>query len=99
MAALMGLYGVDTPVASAIATVIYPARYTVIDFRALEALGFENINVNLGFYLQYLQFCLEKSSEWCITLRGLDRALWQWSKDQSIQKFRASDRLVGVRNS
>ena len=37
--ALLELHGVDLPVASAILAAIYPERYTVLDFRALEALG------------------------------------------------------------
>src|SRR5271170_4344977 len=39
IAVLKGLNGVDVPVASAILTAINPTKYTVIDFRALEALG------------------------------------------------------------
>ena len=37
VAVLMGLNGVQVPVASAVLTTIDPERFTVIDFRALEA--------------------------------------------------------------
>ena len=37
--ALLELHGVDITVASAILAAIFPERYTVLDFRALEALG------------------------------------------------------------
>src|SRR5215472_10945074 len=37
--ALLGLHGVDLPVASAILTAIYPERYTVMDCHVLEALA------------------------------------------------------------
>ena len=37
--ALLELHGVDIPVASAILAAIFPERYTVLDYRALEALG------------------------------------------------------------
>src|SRR6185437_5860947 len=39
VAVLVGLQGVDVPVASAILTVVNQEKFTVIDFRALAALG------------------------------------------------------------
>jgi hypothetical protein len=39
VSALIELRGVGVPMASAILTTIFPERYTIIDFRALEALG------------------------------------------------------------
>jgi hypothetical protein len=89
MKALMQLRGVGVPVASAILTVIFPDRYTVIDFRALEALGYPLISVE--FYEDYLAFCKELADSEIVrvqdnlpaptALRALDRALWQWSKE------------------
>jgi hypothetical protein len=89
MEALMKLRGVAVPVASAILTTIFPERYTVIDFRALEALGHPLISVE--FYEDYLAFCRKLADSGIIrpqgdlpaptTLRALDRALWQWSKN------------------
>ncbi|MGA2084008.1 MAG: hypothetical protein ABSG60_00640 [Terracidiphilus sp.] len=91
VSALTKLTGVGLPVASAILTTIFPDQYTVIDFRALEALGHDQAGVE--FYRQYLEHCkslaksLGESSEIQIQsgypaeteLRVLDRALWQWS--------------------
>src|ERR1043166_6369023 len=54
---LTGLCGVDVPVASAILTAIKPKEYTVIDFRALEALGSESKYRSVEFYLEYLASC------------------------------------------
>jgi len=54
VAVLLGLQGVQVPVASAILTAIYPERYTVIDFRALEALGSNTADYSVNFYLTYL---------------------------------------------
>jgi len=89
MEALMMLRGVAVPVASAILTTIFPDRYTVIDFRALEALGHPLISVE--FYEEYLAFCKKLADRGIVkaqdglpaptALRALDRALWQWSKD------------------
>lgn len=79
VAVLRGLSGVDTPVASAILTAINPERYTIIDFRALESLGVDSPDRSLPFYLCYLRYCWAAAKEHRISLRTLDRALWQWS--------------------
>jgi hypothetical protein len=91
MEALTNLSGVGVPVASAILTAIFPERYTVIDFRALEALGFPL--QDRAFYSKYLAFCTQLANSGIIqpqgdlpaptALRALDRALWQWSKERS----------------
>jgi hypothetical protein len=81
IAVLCGLSGVDVPVASAIMTALRPERYTVIDFRALEALG-SPTKTSVDFYLLYLTECRRLASEHRVSIRDLDRALWQWSKDR-----------------
>jgi hypothetical protein len=83
MAVLTGLNGVDVPVASAILAMIDPKRYTVIDFRALEALGTDTKDRSIDFYLEYLDYCRSLATKYTVDLRTLDRALWQWSKKQS----------------
>jgi hypothetical protein len=83
VAVLKGLQGVDVPVASAILTAIDQERYTAIDFRALEALGVKIPLPTINDYLEYLAYCREQAREWKVPLRDLDRALWQWSKEQS----------------
>jgi hypothetical protein len=90
--ALLELHGVDIPVASAILAAIYPERYTVLDFRALEALGHARHDVK--FYEEYLDFCKRLAESNIVTaqsglpaptpLRTLDRALWEWSKSHSV---------------
>jgi hypothetical protein len=108
MAVLCGLDGVDVPVASAILTAIDPQRYTVIDFRALESLGTKCSTVTLGFYLAYLKHCRELATQHEVSLRTLDRALWQWSSErkplgasikqveaQSEKRFHERRRLTG----
>jgi hypothetical protein len=83
VAVLRGLNGVDVPVASAILTVIDPKRYTVIDFRALEALNQAMANPSVDYYLRYLCVCRKIAQKNKTSLRKLDRALWQWSKERS----------------
>ena len=80
IAVLLGLQGVLVPVASAILTAIDPKRYTVIDFRALEALGSKSKDRSVNFYLAYLTHCRQLAKAHKVALRDLDRALWQWSK-------------------
>jgi hypothetical protein len=85
--ALLELHGVDIPMASAILTAIFPERYTVLDLRALEALGHARHDVK--FYEEYLDFCRRLAESHIVEpqndlpaptrLRALDRALLEWS--------------------
>jgi len=84
LAVIVGLSGVAIPVGSAILTCLDPARYTVIDFRALTALGRKSVAPSVGFYLRYLIECRALAEQHGMTLRDLDRALWQWSKEQHL---------------
>jgi hypothetical protein len=79
VAVLTGLSGVGTPVASAILTAVAPERYTIIDFRALGALNYKGPYSSLSFYLHYLRYCRGTAQKHRVSLRTLDRALWQWS--------------------
>jgi hypothetical protein len=89
--ALLELHGVDIPVASAILAAIFPERYTVLDFRALEALGHARHDVR--FYEEYVNFCKHLAESNIVKpqselpaptpLRALDRALWEWSRSHS----------------
>lgn len=76
---LCGLVGVQLPVASAILTAIDPARFTISDFRAFEALSASDCYLDLQLYLDYLVFCRGLALRTNTTLRTLDKALWQWS--------------------
>jgi hypothetical protein len=62
--------------ASASLTAIDATRFTIIDFRALEALGIgRQPQITIDFYLAYLAECRRIASESNVTLRTLDRAL------------------------
>ncbi|MCA6101838.1 hypothetical protein [Bradyrhizobium australafricanum] len=78
---LRGLAGVDVPVASAIMTAVDPKRYTILDFRALFSLGVERSFSSVRFYLTYLAACRRIAAAAGVDLRTLDRALWQYSKE------------------
>lgn len=79
-AVLVGLRGVQVPMASAILTAFDPKRFTVIDFRALESLGTKQPSPTIEYYLRYLDFCRAKANEIGVSLRDFDQALWQASK-------------------
>jgi hypothetical protein len=86
--ALVGLRGVDISIASAILAAIFPERYAVLDYRALEALGHARHDVH--FYAEYNGFCNGLAASGIVKAQGdrpgpsrlhsLERALWQWSR-------------------
>ena len=86
IAVLCGLDGVGVPVASAIMTAVKPEVFTVIDFRALESLGVTSYTMGADLYLAYLQACRKLSSQNQVSLRALDRALWQWSNERGSRR-------------
>lgn len=86
--ALVALRGVDISIASAIMSAIFPERYAVLDYRALEALGHARHDVR--FYTEY-NATLRHLAECAIVrpqtglpaptaLHALERALWEWSR-------------------
>jgi hypothetical protein len=83
---LRGLVGVDVPVASAILATMRPDEHTIIDWRALQALGAykSNMVIDTKLYVSYLHHCKEIAERNGVSLRELDRAMWQWSKEQGI---------------
>jgi hypothetical protein len=88
--ALLELHGIDITLASAILAAIFPDRYTVLDYRSLEALGHARHDVH--FYEEYLAFCKRLAESNIVKsqdslpgptpLRTLDRALWEWSQNR-----------------
>jgi thermostable 8-oxoguanine DNA glycosylase len=76
------LTGVGVPVASALLTVRDPAAFTVIDFRSLHALrAHGELGERTPAYYAYVQLCRSVAQRVDVDLRALDRALWQWSKN------------------
>ena len=78
--ALLSLKGVGVKMASAILTALFPDLYTVCDFRASEAMGVDDRN-DIAFYVEYLEACRGIARKYGVSLRDLDRANWQWSKN------------------
>jgi hypothetical protein len=75
------LIGVRVPTATALLTVAFPDRHTIVDVRSTEALAKIGEWDGTGGYRPYLEVCRRLATELDVDLRTLDRALWRWSKD------------------
>jgi hypothetical protein len=83
MQALTSLEGVGVPTGSTLLYFAFPAGYPILDVRALHALGQKSRSVYpVSFWLAYLEACRALAAEHGVSLRTLDKALWQWSKEQ-----------------
>jgi GrpB-like predicted nucleotidyltransferase (UPF0157 family) len=91
MAALLELGGVGVPTASTLLYVAFPQDYPILDVRALESLGVKaRSTYPLSFWLAYLEACRTIARQAGVSLRTLDKALWQRSKELS-ETIRAGD--------
>jgi hypothetical protein len=83
MAALCVLRGVDTPSASVLLHFAFPDRYPIIDWRALESLGRrESPPYSIAYWLSYVDACRELATQAGVSMRVLDKALWQYSRER-----------------
>lgn len=81
--ALRCLHGVDWPTASALLHFAHADPYPILDVRALWSLGFDKRPAcSFDFWWRYVQQCRELSHRHNVDMRTLDRALWQYSKEQ-----------------
>jgi hypothetical protein len=81
--ALLALQGVGVPTASTLLYTAFPADYPILDVRALHALGHKpRSTYPTSYWLAYLEACRALALEHGVSLRTLDKALWQWSKEQ-----------------
>ena len=80
---LLLLNGVRWPTASVILHFCHADPYPILDFRALWSLGIaaNTVPYNFEFWWEYTSFCRKLAQEAGVSMRELDRALWQYSKD------------------
>jgi len=79
---LMALNGVGMPMASAILHWTHRKPFPILDFRALWSLGIEMpSDYTLSFWENYVSLSRELAATWGCDMRTLDRALWQYSKE------------------
>jgi hypothetical protein len=84
ISALLGLTGVGVPTASTLLYCAFPDDYPILDVRALESLGVKpRSQYPVSFWLEYLRACRVLARRHAVTIRTLDKALWQHSKEHS----------------
>jgi hypothetical protein len=82
IASLLELEGVGVPTASTLLYFAFPDDYPILDIRALESLGVKpRSTYPVSFWLEYLEACRKLSRRAGVSLRTLDKALWQHSKE------------------
>ncbi len=76
------LDGVGWPTASVILHLFHPDNYPILDFRALWSARLEvPKQYAFPFWWRYVNFCRELSARNSVDMRALDRAMWQYSKE------------------
>lgn len=76
------LKGVSWGVASVILHFAYPTKYMIIDFRAVWSLGLEEPKqYSFDYWMEYTDYVRRLSKSLNVSLRTLDKALWQYSKE------------------
>jgi hypothetical protein len=76
------LRGVSWPTASVILHFGALEPYPILDYRALWSLGVEATSrYDFGFWWRYTLHCRELAERCSVSMRMLDRALWQFSKE------------------
>lgn len=80
---LIVLDGVFYPVASTILHFAFPGRYPIMDFRAIWSLGWKQPKIyDFNFWQKYCNETRKISKKLKLSLRVIDKALWQYSKEK-----------------
>jgi len=84
--ALLDLHGVSWPTASVLLHLAHKDPYPILDFRALWSLQCERTSYTFSFWREYVQACRALATECAVSIRDLDRALWQYSNENQRQR-------------
>ena len=80
------LSGVGWPMASVILHWCHADPYPILDFRALWSLGLDPLpRYDFALWQAYSGHCRELAAAAGATMRELDRALWQYSKEKQVR--------------
>lgn len=80
---LLALRGVGWPVASVILHLFHPDAYPILDFRALWSASSDvPKSYTFDFWRSYTAFCRELATDSGVSMRDLDMAMWQYSKEK-----------------
>ncbi len=76
------LDGVGWPMASCILHFYHHQPYPILDFRALWSISIDiPSQYSFDFWIDYVQYCRQLAKSNQISMRKLDCALWQYSKE------------------
>ncbi len=77
------LNGVSWPTASVFLHFCHSDPYPILDFRALWSLGINisDVTYNFDLWWEYTKICRNLALQNNLSMRELDRALWQYSKE------------------
>ena len=88
------LRGVSWPVASVLLHFGSTDSYPILDFRALWSLGISApATYDYDLWAAYTHYCRQLANECGVTMRVLDRALWQYSKEHQPKPQSEADEL------
>lgn len=78
------LYGVRTPVATAILAMCFPKKYAVIDFRNWRQIfGEIKTSFSVSDYFRYLSELEVYAEHFSIPIRDMDMAFWQFDSENN----------------
>jgi hypothetical protein len=77
------LHGVSWPTASTVLHFAHQDPYPILDYRALWSLSIEKQPqfYTFEYWWDYTKFCRDLAEKYGLSMRVLDRALWQYSKE------------------
>ena len=77
------LHGVAWPTASVLLHFAHREPYPILDYRALWSLDTDKppYDYTFPFWIEYVTFCRAVAKQAGRSMRTLDRALWQYSKE------------------
>ena len=82
------LRGVSWPTASVLLHFGHTDQYPIVDYRALWSLGIDEApaRYEFPFWWAYVRTCRRLAADVGVSMRILDRALWQYSKERQPSK-------------
>ncbi len=80
------LDGVQWAMASVILHFFHPEPYPIFDFRAAWTVGLDEADQwDFDFWWKYVSYCRRLAEETSLSMRHLDQALWQYSRENQMQ--------------
>jgi hypothetical protein len=78
------LKGVSWATGSVLLHFAHVEPYPILDIRALWSFGYDNSpHYTFQLWWDYVETCRRMAKQFQVTMRVLDRALWQYSREQN----------------